>query len=120
MRRVHLTDKLCSMKRELLALLVTLALLLQGSAAAFAAASPVMSTDCRTIAAARADVSPEQCCPKGQHAMSCCLDLCASSVAMTMSPVPSGLPLVPTTVRAAKPPMFFSRSDSPLIRPPIL
>jgi hypothetical protein len=92
----------------------------QGSMAAFASTSPLMSTDCQTTAMAHADATQDSCCPKGQRAMSCCLDLCLSSVGATMSPIAVTLLAAPATLKAAKPPIFFSRGDSPLIRPPIL
>lgn len=109
------------MTRELLAKILMLAVLLQGSVAAFAAGSPSMSTGCQTSSMARADSLQGTCCPKGQHAMSCCLDLCASSLAATTAPILRVVLLpVPVTVQGPKPTIFDSRGDSPLIRPPIL
>jgi hypothetical protein len=99
------------MKRQLIAVILMLAIGLQGSIAAFAATSPSMSTDCQ---------SADACCPKGQHAMSCCLDLCLAPVGVTVSPTTlawyaRSTPIVPASIST-----FSSRGDSPLIRPPIL
>jgi hypothetical protein len=99
------------MNRQLIAVILMLALGLQGSIAAFAATSPVMPTDCQ---------SADACCPKGQHAMSCCLDLCLANVGVTVSPATlawyaRSTPSLPASIST-----FSSRGDSPLIRPPIL
>jgi hypothetical protein len=108
------------MKRELIALILILASGLQGSLAAFAASSPLMSTECQTTAVAHSDASQDSCCPKGQGAMSCCLDLCLSTVGTTVSPVALAWFAPPAVLLAIKPSIFTSRGDSPLIRPPIL
>jgi hypothetical protein len=97
-----------------------LAIGLQGSVAAFAATSPLVSTDCQSISMAQSGASQDSCCPKGQHAMSCCLDLCLSNVGATVSPMAFSWFIPPSEILAAKPVMFASRGDSPLIRPPIL
>jgi hypothetical protein len=108
------------MKRELIALTLILAIGLQGSLAAFAASSPLMSADCQTTAVAHSDASQDSCCPKGQRAMSCCLDLCLSTVGATVSPIALAWFAPPAVLLAIKPSIFTSRGDSPLIRPPIL
>jgi hypothetical protein len=108
------------MKREIIALILMLAIGLQGSMAAFAATSPSMSTDCQTTAMGHSDASQDSCCPKGQHAMSCCLDLCLSSVGATVSPIALGLFSAPAELQVTTSSVFSSRGDSPLIRPPIL
>jgi hypothetical protein len=108
------------MKRELIALILILAIGLQGSLAAFAATSPLMSTDCQSTVATHADAAQDSCCPKGQHAMSCCLDLCLSTVGTIVSPVALSWFDQPSEALATKPAIFSSRGDSPLIRPPIL
>lgn len=118
--RLDAPVKLCGMKRELIALVLMLVIGLQGSVAAFASTSPLMSSDCQTTAIAHSHAAQDSCCPKGQRAMSCCLDLCLSSVGATMTPIAVTLICAPATLKAAKPPIFFSRGDSPLIRPPIL
>jgi hypothetical protein len=97
-----------------------LAIGLQGSLAAFAATSPVVSTDCQTAAPAHADAAQDSCCRKAQHAMSCCLDLCLSTVGTIASPVALTWFDRPSEAVATKPAIFSSRGDSPLIRPPIL
>jgi hypothetical protein len=111
---------LCLMKRELIALILMIAIGLQGSMAAFASISPSMSTDCQTAATAHSDASQDSCCPKGQHAMSCCLDLCLSTVGVTEPPIVLALFTAPAELQVAKASIFSSRGDSPLIRPPIL
>jgi hypothetical protein len=110
------------MKRQLIALLVVLAVALQGSMVAFAGISPLMSTDCQSAAVSHADASQDSCCPKGQHTMGCCLEACVGTVAGAVATMPQALnwlgsvtplPLFIST-------RFSSRGDSPLIRPPIL
>jgi hypothetical protein len=108
------------MKRELIALILILAIGLQGSLAAFAATSALMSTDCQSTAAAHSDAAQDSCCPKGQRAMSCCLDLCLSTLGATVSPIALTSLDRPSEPLASKPAIFSSRGDSPLIRPPIL
>jgi hypothetical protein len=108
------------MKREFVALILMLALSLQGSLVAFAATSPLMSADCQSTAATHADAAQDSCCPKNQHAMSCCLDLCLSTLGATVSPIAFtwfDRPSEPVAIKAA---IFSFRGDSPLIRPPIL
>jgi hypothetical protein len=108
------------MIRQLILVTLMLAIGLQGSLTAFAATSPLMSTDCQTTAISRSEMSQDSCCPKGQHAISCCLDLCLSNVSVTVSP--AGLNWYSRAVMA--PPVlassFTSHGDSPQIRPPIL
>jgi hypothetical protein len=108
------------MNRPLIAVILMLVFGLQSSMAAFAATSPLMSADCQTTVVSHSDASQDLCCPKGQHAMNCCLDLCLSTLGLVVMPgplawfAPSVLAL-PTPISA-----FSSRGDSPLIRPPIL
>jgi hypothetical protein len=111
--------KLLSMKRQLIALVVMLAIGLHGTMTAFAATSPLMPIDCQLAAIAHADAIQDSCCPKGQHAMSCCLDLCLSTAGVTESPAAltwfaRSAPALPDHTS-----IFSSRGDSPLIRPPI-
>jgi hypothetical protein len=110
------------MKRQLIALIVMLAIGLQGSVVAFAGAAPLMSTDCQTAVFSHADASQDSCCPKGQHTMGCCLEACVGTVAGAVTTPPQVLSwlgsatLVPQFLST----QFSSRGDSPLIRPPIL
>jgi hypothetical protein len=120
LRRADPADKLRGMKRELIALILMLAMGLQGSMAAFAATALSTPAACQTTAMAHSAASQDSCCPKGQRAMSCCLDLCLSTVGAAMSSVAITLSSAPASLQAARPPIFFSRGDSPLIRPPIL
>jgi len=106
------------MKRQLIALIVMLALGLQGSLVALAAAEPQMA-NCKTLAESQ-NVAHKGCCPSGLHTASCCLDACLSAVAVTVSPaslVWYGRIGRAQTFRTV---IFSSRGDSPLIRPPIL
>jgi hypothetical protein len=120
LRQPAVPVKLCRMKRELIALILILAIGLQGSLAAFAATSPSMPTECQTTASAHSDASQDSCCPNGQHAKSCCLDLCLFTVGGVVSPIALSWFDQPSEAPATKPAIFSSRGDSPLIRPPIL
>jgi hypothetical protein len=108
------------MKRQLIVLVVMIAIGLQSSVVAFAATSPVMTTSCETAAISHSDASQKSCCPSGLHTMNCCLDACLTAVGIIVSPAPTmwygrtarALPFHAST--------FSSRGDSPLIRPPIL
>jgi len=110
------------MKRQLVALIVMLAIGLQSSVAAFAGISPIMSTDCQSAAISHADASQDSCCPKGQRTMSCCLEACAGAVAgaVTMTPRAMNWHGHATLLPQFRTTHFSSRGDSPLIRPPIL
>jgi len=110
------------MKRQFIAIIVMLAIGLQGSVVAFAGISSLMSTGCQTAANSHPDASQDSCCPKGQHTMSCCLEACAGTVA---GAAPVMAPALNWHGHAALLPQFrttyfSSRGDSPLIRPPIL
>jgi hypothetical protein len=110
------------MKRQLLALIVILAIGLQGSVAAFAGISSLMASDCQTAAISHSAASQDSCCPKGHHTMSCCLEACLGTVAGAATAAPQALKwlgsamLLPQFLSTR----FSSRGDSPLIRPPIL
>jgi hypothetical protein len=110
------------MKRQVIAFIVMLAIGLQGSVVAFAGISPLMSADCQGAVVSHSDASQDSCCPKGQHAMSCCLEACMGTVAGAVTTMPQALNwlgsamLVPQLLSTR----FSSRGDSPLIRPPIL
>src|ERR1700675_2763713 len=107
------------MTRQLVALILMLAVGLQGSVAAFAASAPGQS-DCQAAAESQAGVSHTSCCPSGSHTSNCCLDACPAAIAVTATSAAivwyrrtaSFLQFHTTT--------FSSRGDSPLIRPPIL
>jgi hypothetical protein len=119
LRRFVAQAKLGDMKRQPFAVILLFVIGLQGSMATFAATSPLMAADCQTTSVSQSDASRNSCCPKGQHATSCCLDLCLSTVGAIVSP----LALIwfdrPSEPVATKPAIFSSRGDSPLIRPPI-
>jgi hypothetical protein len=113
--------KVVGMKRQLIALIVMLAIGLQSSVIASAGIAPVMSTDCQTATISDTDTSEDSCCPKSQRSMSCCLDACVATaaVALTMTPqalIWHGRVAPPAQFRTTH---FSSRGDSPLIRPPI-
>jgi hypothetical protein len=110
------------MKRQLIAIIVMFAIGLQGSMVAFAGISPLVSTDCQSAVSSHSAASQDSCCPKGQHTMGCCLEACLGTVAGAVTTMPQALNwlgsamLVPLFISTR----FFSRGDSPLIRPPIL
>jgi hypothetical protein len=122
LRERRLSVTILVMKRQFIAIIVMLAIDLQGSVVAFAGISPLMSTDCQTAANSHSDASQDSCCPKGQHSMSCCLEACTGTVAGAVTVIPQALDWLGS---ATLPPQFrsthfSSRGDSPLIRPPIL
>jgi hypothetical protein len=112
--------KLYSMQRQLMILILVLAVGLQGSLAAFATASSLISADCQITAISHSSGPQDSCCAKSQHAMNCCLDQCLANVSVTVSPAgliwysraAPALPVLPSS--------FSSRGDSPQVRPPIL
>jgi hypothetical protein len=110
------------MKRQLIAVIVMLAIGLQSSAIAFAGISPLMSTNCQSAAISRSDVSQDSCCPKDRHTMSCCFEACVGTVTGAVTTTLQALnwlgsaSLLPQFLSTR----FSSRGDSPLIRPPIL
>jgi hypothetical protein len=104
------------MKRQLIALILMLAIGLEGSVAAFAVTSPA-ATDCQTTA--HSGASQDSCCPS-QRAVSCCLDLCLLTVGATISQTELTWFIPPSELMVLKPAIFSSRGDLPLIRPPIL
>jgi hypothetical protein len=109
------------MKRQFLAAIVVLAIGLQGSMVAFAGISPLMSADCQTAAISHADAAQDSCCPKGQYSVHCCLEACTGTVAgAVMTPQALNWLGSATLLLQFSSTDFFSRGDSPLIRPPIL
>jgi hypothetical protein len=110
------------MKRQLTALILMLAMGMQGSLVAFAAVQPLMQSDCQTPT--NSVVAPHNsCCPGGgSHLASCCLDACLAVAAVALPALPASLISYsrPTPERHFGTVNFFSRGDSPLIRPPIL
>lgn len=108
------------MKRQLIALIVMLAVGLQGSLVAFAAVAPLNQSDCQIAAESRADASRDSCCPNGLHTASCCLDVCLATAAVTVSPASLVWYGRTAPARQFHTTSFSSRGDSPLIRPPIL
>jgi hypothetical protein len=121
LRRASAVKLLC-MKRQLIAVIVVLAIGLQSSVVAFAGISPLMSTDCQITAVSHSDAYQDSCCPKSQHTIGCCLDACVGTVAGAVTMMPQALnwlgsaTLLPQFLSTR----FSSRGDSPLIRPPIL
>ena len=106
------------MKRQLIAIIVMLAIALQGSVVAFAG----LSTDCQIAGVSHSATSHDSCCPKGQHTMSCCLASCVGTVPGAVTTTPQVLNWLgsATLVPQIRSTQFSSRGDSPLIRPPIL
>jgi hypothetical protein len=120
--RAALAVKLLNMRRQLIALIVLIAIGLQGSVVAFAEISPLMTTDCQTAGIPHSAVCQDTCCPKGHHAVSGCLEGCVGTIAGAVTTTPQMLKwlgsatLLPQFLSIR----FSSRGDSPLIRPPIL
>jgi hypothetical protein len=117
LRRFVVPDMLCPVTRQFIALILMLAIGLEGSSAAFAATAPV-SIDCQTKA--HSGAAQNSCCPNGQRPVSCCLDLCLLTVGATVSQVVPTWFIPPSESMVATPAIFSSRGDSPLIRPPIV
>jgi hypothetical protein len=109
-----------NMKRQLIALIVMLAIGLQGSMQALAA-SALMTAACQT-AALQSHSSQDSCCAKGHQSMSCCLEACVGTVTGIVPTGPQGLNWIgfTTLVPQIGSTRFSSRGYSPLIRPPIL
>lgn len=76
------------MKRQLITVLVVLAVALHSPIVALAATSHAMTTNCQTAAPSDSDGPQKPCC-KGQHKMSCCLLARCAAVGVTASPTPS-------------------------------
>jgi len=113
--------KFWPIKRQFIALIVMVTLGLQGSVFAFAAATPLMESVCRTSAESQ-DIAHKSCCPGGLHTVSCCSDLCPTALAFAATASPAPLAWYNRTAPALRFPTiaFSSRGESPLIRPPIL
>lgn len=108
------------MKRQLTALILMLAMGLQGSVIAFAAVQPLMQSDCESSMDSVVALH-KACCPgSGVHPASCCLDACLAAVALPASSAFLVSYRHPTPGRHFGTANFFSRGDAPLIRPPIL
>jgi hypothetical protein len=110
------------MKRQLTALILMLAMGMQGSLVAFAAVQPLMQSDCQSSTDSVA-APHNSCCPdNGVHPASCCLDACLAVAAVALPALPASLVSYsrPMPERHFGTANFFSRGDSPLIRPPIL
>jgi hypothetical protein len=111
--------KIPHVKSQLITLIMILAIGLQGSLTAFALGHRAMQSDCQTSADSQ-DIAQKSCCPSGLHSVGCCLDACVAVIAIATSPVSLawyGRAALPAQLRIST---FFSRGDSPLIRPPIL
>lgn len=109
------------MKRQLTALILMLAMGMQGSLVAFAAVQPLLQSNCQTSTDGVA-APHNSCCPGGgSHPASCCLNACLVAAA-ALPALPASLVSYspPTPVRHFGTANFFSRGDAPLIRPPIL
>jgi hypothetical protein len=107
------------MTRQVLALILMLAVGLQGSLSAFAANAPGQS-DCQTAAESHAGVSHTSCCPSGSHMANCCQDACPTAVAVTTSSVALVWHRHAASILKFHTTTFSTRGDAPLIRPPIL
>jgi hypothetical protein len=110
------------MKRQLIAVIVMIAIGLQGSLIAFAGVSPLTLAHCQSAFVSHPDASQNSCCPKGQLGMACCLDACSGAVAGAIMTMPHAVIWLgsATLILQSISTRFSSRGDSPLIRPPIL
>jgi hypothetical protein len=107
------------MKRQLTALILMLAMGMQGSLVAFAAVQPLLQSDCQTSTDRGAPHN--SCCPGGgSHPAGCCLDACLAAAALPALPASLVSYSRPVPERHFGTVNFFSRGDAPLIRPPIL
>lgn len=104
------------MKRQMVAILVLLALVLQGSAAAFATPSGGADAICTM---GIGDGSTQSCCTHHSHVTSCCLDECASVMAAPFATTHFTWIAFSPTVLPSNNAELVSREDAPLIRPPI-
>jgi hypothetical protein len=113
--------KMTYMKRQLIALVMILAIGLQGSLVAFAAPVLLMQSDCQTSAQAQ-HAADKSCCPSGVHTRNCCADACPAAVAVAVASSPTSLICYSCSAPALRlgTSSFLSRGDTPLIRPPIL
>jgi hypothetical protein len=108
-------------RRKAIALIAMLAMVFQ--APVIAVATAVGGGDCMTAThTSHSAGSVNSCCPGcpgGTMAASCCLGVCSAGSAIAASPSPlcaSGLPQGPADLESSA---FLTRSDVPLIRPPI-
>ena len=104
------------MRRQIIGLVLILAVCLQTAPVLFAAVRQ-MPSECQTVSEVHSEKS---CCPSGVHTTNCCLDACL----MAGSVSAASLPLVWMGHSTFDPQFqgsaFSSRGDAPLIRPPIL
>jgi hypothetical protein len=107
------------MTRQVVALILMLAVGLQGSLAAFSA-SALGQSDCQTTAEGHVGASHTSCCPSGSHMANCCQDACPTAVAVTTSSAALVWYRHTASVLQFRTTTFSTRGDSPLIRPPIL
>jgi hypothetical protein len=101
--------------------LLVLVFLLVGvlqAAQSFAAVMPQGSSDCHTLGESR-QAQPHSCCPDAAFHASCCLDAGSSPLYLAASNGNSlwcGRTVYPAPLKSGH---FRSRSEGPLIRPPI-
>ena len=109
------------MKRNFVALILMLAVTLQGSLLAFANASAQMPSNCITLMASTPHTPQDACCSSVTHALMCCQDACPATAAVigsfTAPLIFYGRPVPALPIHTE---IFSSRGESPLIRPPIL
>lgn len=105
------------MKRQVIAILLLLALVLQGPVVAFA--SPSAAAAAQACPMGISDSSAKSCCTHHAHVMSCCLDECASVIAVPLATAYLTRQSFSQPVLASDKAALASREDAPLIRPPI-
>ena len=104
------------MKRQVIAILLLLALVLQGPVVAFASPSAAAAQACPM---GISDSSAKSCCTHHAHVMSCCLDECASVIAVPVATAYLTWQSFSQPVLTSEKAALASREDAPLIRPPI-
>lgn len=104
------------MRRQIIVLILMLAVCLQTAPVLFAAA-PQVPSERQTASQVRTD---NPCCPRGVHTASCCLGACLMAANIASGSLPSiwnGHSALDPQFQVSA---FTSRGDVPLIRPPIL
>ena len=107
------------MNRPLIALILIIALGMQGSLAAYALGPAPSGAECpMQYSTMDGAILSQHCCEQHSHGSLCCDAACVSAVA---GPAPHYVsffaPVSSTPKSLAKP--FLSRNDAPLVRPPI-
>jgi hypothetical protein len=108
------------MKRQLIALIALLSLVLQGATAALAMPLSGTGPACpmQMSNPAGGDLL-QQCCTHHSHAVNCCIPGCAAALVIPASPLVVSARSPAHAAPPAPGTAFASRASAPLIRPPI-